>query len=163
MAKTPTPLWDEMMRIRDAERVRISKATAVIDGENTAREITPMGIIRWYIHSALEDPAIRTYFLWMHEIPPGSRTGRVKHQGGRIHYVWKGQGYTVVDGVSHEWEQGNVIALPIKDGGIEYQHFNTSNEDALLLTAELNLVSALGVEWGAHFEVVEPAPEYRAS
>ncbi|HZP27256.1 MAG TPA: cupin domain-containing protein [Dehalococcoidia bacterium] len=157
-----TPLWNEIMRIRDAERDRIANSKAVVDGETAAREVTPMGIVRWYIHPLLEEPAIRTYFLWMHEIPPGSRTGRIKHQGGRVHYVWKGRGHTVVDGVSHDWEEGSVIALPIKDGGIEYQHFNTGDEDALLLTAELNLASAMGMEWGAQFEVVEPCPEYRA-
>ncbi|HXG35665.1 MAG TPA: cupin domain-containing protein, partial [Dehalococcoidia bacterium] len=141
-----TPLWDEIMRLRDAERERLSKATAVIDGEKVPVEVTPMGIIRWYIHPKLENPAIRTYMLWIQEIPAGSRSGRVRHQGGRLHYVWKGQGYTVVDGVSHDWEEGDVIALPIKEDGIEYQHFNTGDEEALLLTAELNLVNSLGID-----------------
>ena len=154
-------LWDELIQLRDAERNRIAKATMVVDGENTPLESTPMGLIRWYTHPALEEPAIRTYMLWVQEIPPGSRSGRLQHQGGRLHYVWKGEGYTVIDGVMHEWEADDVICIPIKADGVEFQHFNSGAETAKLITAELNMVSAMGVDLGVAFEVLEPAPEYR--
>jgi gentisate 1,2-dioxygenase len=154
-------LWDELIELRDAERDRLAKATMVVDGEKAPLETTPMGLIRWYTHPNLQEPAIRTYTLWVQEIPPGSRSGRMQHQGGRLHYVWKGQGHTIIDGVMYDWVADDVICLPIKADGVIFQHFNTGGEMVKLITAELNMVSAMGVDMGVAFEVLEPAPEYR--
>ena len=162
MAQKTTSLWDELMRLRDAERDRLAKGTVVASGEKAIREITPMGIVRWYTHPSLEEPVLRTFICWVQEIPPDSRSGRMKHQGGRVHYVWHGRGYTVVDGVSHEWEEGDVIFIPAKPYGVEFQHFNSGGEVAELISAELNLVGIMGVDKGVAFEIIEPAPEYRA-
>lgn len=156
-------LYGEMLRLRDAERERLKKAIIVARGDKAPTEINPMGVIHWYTHPALDEPALRTYMLWVQEIPVGSRSGRMRHQGGRIHYVWQGQGYTVVDGVRHEWEQGDVICIPLKAFGVEYQHFNGGDQPAKLVTIELNMVGSMGVDLGAPWEVIEPAPEYRAA
>lgn len=161
MTEQSTGLFDALMRLRDAERERLKKAKMVVEGDKAPTEITPMGIIRWYTHPSLEEPALRTYLLWVQEIPVGSRSGRMRHQGGRVHYVWQGRGYTVIDGVAHEWEEGDVICLPIKPDGIIYQHFNSGDEPVKLITAELNMIGSLGVDLGVASEVLEPAPEYR--
>ena len=163
MAQQTTPLWDALMQFRDAERERVSKSTIVAHEDESPVELTPMGIIRWYTHPSLDQQAMKTYNLWIQEIPPGSRSGRVTHQGGRLHYVWQGQGYTVVNGVSHEWETGDLILIPVVTEGVEFQHFNTGDTLAKLVTVELNLSSFASIDFGVRFEVVEPAPEYRAS
>jgi gentisate 1,2-dioxygenase len=139
----------------------LKKVTMVVDGEKAPTEINPMGIIHWYLHPSLDEPALKTFLMWVHEIPPHSRSGRMRHQGGRVHYVWKGRGHTVVDGTSYEWEEGAVIGLPIKAFGIEYQHFNDSDETVKLLTVELNMIGSMGLDLGTPWEVIEPAPEYR--
>jgi gentisate 1,2-dioxygenase len=161
MAEGSTPLFDALIAMRDKERERVAKATVVASEENAPVEITPFGILRWYTHPNLDEPALKTYMLWVQEIPVGSRSGRMKHQGGRVHYVWSGKGYTVVDGVAHEWEEGDVICLPIKPDGIIFQHFNTGDTPVKLISAELNMIGAIGVDMGVRSEVLEPAPEYR--
>jgi gentisate 1,2-dioxygenase len=154
-------LYGQLLRMRDAERDRLKKVTMVVDGEKAPTETNPMGIIHWYLHPSLDEPALKTMLMWVHEIPPHSRSGRMRHQGGRVHYVWQGRGHTVVDGATYEWEKGAVIGLPIKAFGIEYQHFNDSDETVKLLTVELNMIGSMGVDLGTPFDVIEPAPEYR--
>jgi gentisate 1,2-dioxygenase len=161
MAESQTPLFDALIKMRDSERERVSKSTVVATSENAPQELTPMGFMRWYTHPNLDMPALKTYMLWVQEIPVGSRSGRMRHQGGRVHYVWEGSGYTVVDGVAHEWEAGDVICLPIKPDGIIFQHYNTSDVPVKLISAELNMIGAIGVDMGVQSEVLEPAPEYR--
>lgn len=161
MSEQPVSLFDELMRLRDRERERLQHVKMVVDGDKAPTEITPMGIIHWYTHPSLDEPALKTFMLWVQEIPVGSRSGRMQHQGGRIHYVWQGSGYTVIDGVTYDWEEGDGICLPIKPEGIEFQHFNTSAVAAKLITAELNMTQSMGVDLGVAFEVIEPAPEYR--
>jgi gentisate 1,2-dioxygenase len=118
--------------------------------------------MRWYMHPALDDVALRTLLLYVQEIPPGSRSGRQKCQGSIVFYVLEGRGYTILDSQRHAWKAGDVINLPIRLEGITYQHFNADPEHrALLVGAEPNLVDVLGVDKGAGFDEVEPAPEYR--
>jgi gentisate 1,2-dioxygenase len=100
--------------------------------------------------------------VWVQEIPAGSRSGKQKHQGGRVHYVLEGKGYTVVDGVRHEWEKGDVVLLPIKPDGVVFQHFNAdTNNRVRLVAAEPNWTDALGVDLGASFEQLEDSPDYK--
>lgn len=118
--------------------------------------------MRWYLHPAIEDVALRTLLFYHQEIPPGSRSGRQKCQGSIIFHVLEGQGYTVLDGIKHPWRAGDVINLPLREEGVVYQHFNTDpDQRVLLIGCEPNLVDALGVDKGSGFEELEPAPEYR--
>jgi gentisate 1,2-dioxygenase len=118
--------------------------------------------MRWYMHPALDDVALRTLLLYEQEIPPGSCSGRQKCQGSIVFYVKEGRGYTILDQQRYAWKAGDVINLPIRLEGITYQHFNADpDKPARLVGAEPNLVDALGVDKGISFEELEPAPEYK--
>ena len=52
--------------------------------------------------------------FFQQEIPPGSRSGRLKFQGGQVIMILEGRGYTLVDGVKHTWEAGDVLNLPLR-------------------------------------------------
>ena len=53
------------------------------------------------------------------------RSIRLKFQGGQVIMILDGSGYTLVDGVKHPWEAGDVLNLPLRAKGIIVQHFNT--------------------------------------
>jgi hypothetical protein len=78
-------------------------------------------------------------------------------------FVLDGQGHTVVDGVTHSWQHEDVIALPIRERGITYQHVNTGGTTARLLVVWPNLDSALGPEGGVEMAVLEDSPDFRIS
>lgn len=158
--KTAIDLLENLFLRRDAERERLRKSLKVVAGDSLPIEINRMGIYRWYLHPVLETGAIRSILFWSQEIPPGSRSGKQKHQGGRVHYVWEGKGYTIIDGIKHEWEPGDLVLIPVKPDGVVFQHFNAdANHRALLLAAEPNWYDILSVDMGAGFEQLENAPE----
>lgn len=162
-SKPGKDLLESLLQRRDKERERLAKSTKVVDGDALPVENNRMGLYQWYLHPDKQDVAIRTMLFWAEEIPPGSRSGKQKHQGGRLHYVQEGRGYTEIDGVKYEWEKGDMILLPVKPQGVVFQHFNTDvKNQARLICAEPNWFDALGVDLGSGFEQIEPSPDYKA-
>jgi len=95
------------------------------------------------------------------EIPPGSRSGRLKFQGGQVMMILEGSGYTLLDGVKHAWKAGDVLNLPLRGDGIIVQHFNPDKEiTAKFVAAEMNWFECTSVDRGSGFEQLEDAPEY---
>ena len=87
------------------------------------------------------------------EIPPLSHTGKQRLQGGLVHYILEGRGYTVLNGVKHEWEAGDCVVFPILPNGVEYQHFNSDPERVVrFIAAQPNLFDLVGVDMGCGFE-----------
>ena len=77
-------------------------------------------------------------------------------------YILEGRGYTLLDGVRHDWQAGDVLNLPIKKDGIVVQHFNADPEKrARFAVAEPNLFACASVDRGCGFEQLEDAPEYQ--
>ncbi|MBI2853542.1 MAG: cupin domain-containing protein [Chloroflexi bacterium] len=155
-------LFDELLRMRDEYRENTKDALMVIDGEKVPLERNRMGLYRWFLHPSLKKSAIRSQLVWIQEIPPGSRSGKLKTQGGQIHVVLEGHGYTVIDGVRHDWEQFDAIFIPLSLNGTVHQHFNSDPRHwAKLICSEPNYFDALGVDRGSGFEILEDSPDYK--
>ena len=52
------------------------------------------------------------------------RSGKHRHQGGLVIFILEGKGHTIIDGVRHDWEAGDLMLLKMTPGGVEHQHFN---------------------------------------
>ena len=155
-------LFDSLLKLRDEQRQQMKKARMIVQGKSLPLESNPMGRFRWYVHPHIKDVACQAQMLYVQEIPAGSRSGKQLHPGGRFHYVLEGKGSTVIDGVPHDWEENEIILLPLKSHGVVHQHFNTDrNKPAKLLVSEPNLVHVWGVDLGSGFEMLEPAPDYQ--
>ena len=155
-------LWDQLLNLRDQDRDRKAKSITLIKGKDLPLEINKQGNMRWYMHPLKNDTCIKNMIIYSLEIPPGSKSGKVKYQGGQVIYVWKGQGYSVLDGVRHTWKAGDVVQLPLRPRGVIYQHFNDDDETtAVLVCVEPNTVDALGVDRGSGFEQLDACPEYK--
>src|SRR6266704_4359491 len=125
-------------------------------------EVSRHGLMRWYLHPAIKDACLSVLLFYQQEIPPGSRSGRLKFQGGQVMLITEGRGYTVIDGVKHPWKAGDVLNLPLRADGIIVQHFNTDPQNpAKFVAAEPNWLEGVTVDRGCGFEQLEEAPEYR--
>ena len=117
--------------------------------------------MRWYMHPSIDDTVLATLLFFQQEIPPGSRSGRIKFQGGQVMMILEGRGYTILDGVKHTWEAGDVVNLPLRSNGIVVQHFNADPEKPVKFVAtEPNWLECTFVDRGSGFEQLEDAPEY---
>lgn len=153
-------LWDSIARRGTIERERAANGRTTVHRGELPVDSTPFGRLRWYLHNDLKEPVTQALYFCELEIPAGSRSGRIRHQGGLVHLVVEGAGYTLFDDVEHEWEKRDCIALPVRPEGVVFQHFNNGTGPARMVIAWPNLDSALGPEAGVHLEVLEPAPEY---
>ena len=159
-----TNFWDELFNLRDQQRERRSSGLQVIKGSQLPQEVNRQGLMRWYMHPSITDTILSTHIFFEQEIPPGSRSGRLKFQGEQVIYILEGKGYTLVDGVKHRWKAGDVLNLPIRKEGIIIQHVNEDPDaPAKFVAAEPNLYACTGVDRGSGFEQLEDAPEYRRS
>lgn len=157
----PENLLDELFRKRDEWRRSMSNTIHLVKGSELPWEWNRQGKMKWYLHPALMNRAIRSLMVYIQEIPPLSNTGKQKHQGGLVHYILEGRGYTMLNGKKHDWEEGDCVILPTLPEGVEYQHFNTDpDKPVVFIAAQANLFDALGVDMGSGFEQLEDAPEH---
>jgi len=148
--------WNELLALRDTQREQRKTAVQVVRLSELPVENNQQGLMRWYMHPSITDTVLSTLAIYRQDIPPGSRSGRLKFQGGQILFIVEGRGYTMLDGVKHAWEAGDVVNLPCKRDGIVVQHFNDDpTKPAAFLAVEPNLFAATGVDRGCGFHQLE--------
>jgi hypothetical protein len=153
--------WDELIALRDDQRERAKSAVQVVRGDDLPQENSALGLLRWYTHPAIHDTILSTLMFFEQELPPRSRSGRLKFGGGQVMYILSGRGYTTIDGVKHPWKAGDVLNLPIRRDGIIVQHVNEDDAIAAkFLACEPNWFAATSVDRGSGFELLEPSSEY---
>lgn len=159
----PSTLLDDIFLRRNKWRKTMSKARWIIKQEDQPLETNRMGIFRWYIHPSFNDVAMKSILFWTHEIPPGSRSGKQKIQGGRTHFVLEGHGYSMVNGKRYDWGPEDLLIPQIIAGGVVVQHFNRDpSNPAKLACAEPNWYDILGPDMASGFEQIEDCPEWQA-
>ena len=157
-----TNFWDELIAMRDEQRELRKGAVQIVRAEELPQENNAMGLMRWYLHPSITDTVISSMVFFEQEIPPGSRTGRLKFQGGQIIYIIEGQGHTLIDGVKHPWETGDLLNLPLRKEGIIVQHVNEdAGKPAKFVAVEPNLFACTGVDRGSGFDLLSPSPDHR--
>ncbi len=157
----PLTMWDELFRLRDKQRAEIAQAPKLLEGDKLPWEINRQGKMKWYLHPELKPRPMSTLLLYVQEIPPGSRSGKVFHQGGRAFFIWEGTGYTIINNKRYDWEKYDLVALPLVPDGVVYQHFNADPEKpARIIGAAPNFNDSLGMDLGVGFEQIENCPEY---
>ncbi len=116
---------------RRREKEMLEKGKILVKGKDRPWRLGTQGIIRQYTPEWPPDEsnmATNLMIQFQHLIPQHS--GKHRHQGGFSLFVVDGVGYTVVDGVRYNWEEGDLVLLPIKPDGCEHQHFNTGSKPA---------------------------------
>jgi hypothetical protein len=155
-------LFEQTLEAARIERERVARGRDLVSRDELPVELSPFGYLRWYLHPNLESPSTRALYFSELEIPVGSRSGLLQCQGNVITYVLEGSGYTEYEGRDHDWEGGDVIALPAKEAGIRFRHNNTGLGPVRMLVCWPNFDSVHGPEGGVALDVVEPCPEWAA-
>ena len=153
-------LLEWLFELRDRQRASQQGAAWLIKGKDLPVERNRQGLMRWFLHPALNNIALRSMLFFQQEIPPGGRTGVQRVPGGSVLYIISGRGHTLLDGEPHSWVAEDVVNIPIRIGGCVIQHVNDDpQEPAVFIQADVNTVDSLGVDRGASFEQLESAPD----
>jgi len=147
--------FDELLNLRDKQRLVGQKQPIVIKGKDVAWEDNQHGKMKWFMHPCFES-AWNAYVLYIQQLNPGFKSGRQRCQGGVLFYLLEGRLRTKVNGELYDWGAGDLLTLPILRDGVEYQHLNVEKEDnATFLACEINTAHSLGVDKGSGFEELE--------
>lgn len=161
--QSQTNYWQELFALRDRQREQRKNGLQVIKESDLPLENNSQGLMRWYLHPEITDTVLSTLLFFQQEIPPNSRSGRLKFQGGQVMLILEGKGYTLIDGVKYSWEAGDVVNLPLRSDGIIIQHFNADPEvTAKFVAAEPNMFACTSVDRGCGFEQLEDSPDFKA-
>lgn len=87
---------------------------------------------------------VQTMSMFIEELAPGGRNGRHRHLNEALVYILEGRGYSMIDGVRHDWGQGDVIAVPMMSW---HQHFNADDQQRVLFLGATNepLMRSMGL------------------
>jgi hypothetical protein len=121
--RQPESGYEITYKAREGFVERQRKGKIVLKGDERPWDMSRQGRLKWFLNPHLfSDTVLQDWFVFIHDVQ--THSGKHIHQGGLALFVVEGQGYTVVDGVRHDWEKGDLILLPIRPGGVEHQHFN---------------------------------------
>jgi mannose-6-phosphate isomerase-like protein (cupin superfamily) len=105
-------LYAESVGFALAEEARRQQSRVLVRAEEITFEPTPMGDLAYVIDPRIgfNTKAIATLLA---RVPPGKRSGAHRHLYDEIDYVLEGEGTVIVDDVSYEVGQGDVLAIPV--------------------------------------------------
>ena len=121
--------------------------------------LTRQGYLRSYLGLTTLDMPLQDWIVFTHEVRTAS--GKHRHQGGLVIYVIEGRGYSVVDGERVDWEKGDLVLLPLRQRGVEHQHFNVDPEHPALWMAFIHSPTREYV--ASEMTQSEVSPEFRKS
>ena len=139
-----------------AERNLIGRVVCRL--EDCPQTLTRQGRLRTYLGLNVKDTPLQDWVVFTHEVRTAS--GKHRHQGGLIIYVIDGEGYSVIDGERIDWSKGDLVLLPLREKGVEHQHFNTNPEKPALWMAFIHL--PLKEYVASEMTQSEISPEYKA-
>ena len=118
MSAAQTNRLERLFEIRDKQREKKAAGQIIVRGKDLPLEKNRQGLQKWYMHPDMEENCLNSLLVFVQELPPGGRSGKQQSQGGQIGVVWEGRGYTLVDGVRHDWEKHDVLNFPVRTSGI---------------------------------------------
>lgn len=119
----PRPGYELCFKRRQTFVERQHRGKVVVWPHEREWDVSRQGKIMWFLHpGAYKDTCLQDWYVFVQEIPRVS--GKHRHQGGLVIFALEGEGTTTMDDVPHHWEAGDLLILPVKEGGVVHQHFN---------------------------------------
>ena len=82
-------LLEWLYQLRDRQRQHQRQGAWLIKGRDLPWENNRQGKMKWFLHPALNNTAIRSMIVFEQEIPPGGRSGAQKTPGDRCCMYWR--------------------------------------------------------------------------
>ncbi len=154
----PAETMYDQMRRHDNEKVkRRVEGKIIIKGHDIGWEQGRHGLLKVFVwENNWDEMGAPGWRLFQNHIK--KHGGKHIHQGGTPLYVLEGKGYSVVDGVRYDWEEGDLIVLPVKPNGCEHQHFNLEPNASAIWMAFIYV--PIKDQAGVEFVQVEEHPDW---
>jgi quercetin dioxygenase-like cupin family protein len=154
---TVNPYEAQMVLDREFAERQMTGRVLVKEGD-CPQELTRQGRLRFYLDPTIKDTPLQHWVVFTHEVR--TQSGKHRHQGGLVIYVIDGYGYSIVDGERVDWKKGDLVLLPMRENGVEHQHFNSNPEKPAVWMAFIHM--PLREYVASEMTQSEVSPEYRA-
>ena len=100
-------------------------------------------VIMEYVDPASGRSIFPTMSCYLQMVRPGIHTRAHRQTSSAVYHVVRGAGSTVIDGLRHEWEEGDFFIVP---PSARHEHANEGTEPAILFSLhDVPLLMALGL------------------
>jgi gentisate 1,2-dioxygenase len=142
------PISDRIPSIAPLGSYKWKKTYDAIEGLSRFEPDPYDGYAVEYINPSNGQTANPTIAAWMQKLPKGFRTKAHRHTHASIYHVFKGSGYSIVNGVRFDWSQGDYFVVPNWAW-----HEHVADEEAYLFsTNDLPMMEKFDVEKSESFE-----------
>jgi gentisate 1,2-dioxygenase len=114
--------YEKLVRHYEAVAHREKTGELLIPSDKRDYQQSRQGFLKYYMNPIFTDTALSSWAVFEHLVK--KQSGRHRHQGGIIIYVLEGHGMTETDDQLIEWQEGDLLLLPIKPRGSTHQHWN---------------------------------------
>ena len=78
-------------------------------------------------------PVLRTMTCWVQLIRPGVRTKAHRHTASKVYQVFRGEGYSVIDGQRFDWTEGDFFVVP---AWAWHEHASDADQESVLFSIQ---------------------------
>ncbi len=78
-------------------------------------------------------PVLRTMTCWVQLLRPGVRTKAHRHTSSKVYQVFRGEGYSVINGQRFDWSEGDFFVVP---SWAWHEHAAESGQEAVLFSIQ---------------------------
>ena len=150
--------YERVLAYRKALAERNEHGPIVIRMKDREATVQRQGRVRNFLEPVTyTDVPLQMWRVFTHEIR--TKSGKHKHQGGVLIYVIEGKGYSIVEGERKDWEKGDLVLLPLTEGGVEHQHFNLDPDKPSVWAAFIHI--PIIEHLASDLEQRENSPEYK--
>lgn len=117
--------------------------------ENALRQLATTGaspfddVALEYINPHTGGPVLPTMACWIQLLRPEVRTQAHRQTNSAVYHVFRGQGYSVINGERFPWTTGDFFVVP---PWARHEHANDTSEDAILFSVQdTPILQALGL------------------
>ena len=111
----------------------------VVTPEERPFRISRQAKVRHYLFpEVLDKTCTQDWNIFVQELPAGKQSGRHRHQGGLTIFITEVEGKSWIEGKEYEWKEGDLLILPLLQGEVEHQHFNTNKNKPAYWIALIN-------------------------
>jgi gentisate 1,2-dioxygenase len=86
-----------------------------------------------YSDPATGGPVLRTMACWIQLVRPGIRTRAHRHTSSAVYQVFRGRGYSVINGQRFDWNEGDFFVVP---SWAWHEHANESSDEVILFSIQ---------------------------
>ncbi|WP_017729146.1 cupin domain-containing protein [Halalkalibacterium ligniniphilum] len=126
------PISDRIPQIAPVGSYKWAQTEMALDGLSDFEPDPYDGFAIEYVNPSNGATANPTMAAWIQKLPTGFSSKAHRHTNSAIYHVFKGEGYSVINGVQYHWTKGDFFVIP---NWAWHEHVNTSNDDALLFCA----------------------------